>query len=274
MIEVNLVESIVGRWKAAHSLAQFVRYFENWDEVWAAYRRGGTGALPPLRFRGGLTLHHGPADDPIRLFRDIFVPRSYTRGGFYRPRPNDIVVDLGANIGLFALFLQWCAPGVRVHCFEPGAYALDLLRKNVALNGLESLVTIHPYAVSDRSGVVWLGDATLSVARELRSATDDESDPGEKVQTVDLGRALELCGSGRVDLLKMDIEGSEYEVVCSAQPQAWEPVDRVAVEFHEYIHPDCQQVIAARFHEAGFNSIRVVSYWSEARFGILHAERS
>ncbi len=229
--------------------------------------------MPPLKFRGGLTLHHGPLDEPIKLFREMFVPRSYTCEGFYRPMPSDVVMDVGANIGLFALFLQWCAPGIKVHCFEPGAYALDLLRKNIGLNRLDSAVAIHPYAVSAQCGVGRLSDAAVSTMRELKPRAADGPAAGETIETVDLPRALELCRTGHVDLLKMDIEGSEYEVINAAPPRAWEPIERVALEFHDYLHPGCREVVTRRLREAGFNWIRVVTYWPAARFGILHAGR-
>src|SRR5438270_8770844 len=102
---------VAGKYYAARALAQFVRRFANWREVWAAYRTGRP--LPPLRLRDGLTLYHGGHDDPIYLFREQFIERVYTRGGFYRPAPGDTVIDLGANIGSFALSLQWQARGVR-----------------------------------------------------------------------------------------------------------------------------------------------------------------
>jgi FkbM family methyltransferase len=270
---MNLPEPIAGRVRAVQSLAQFIRYFNNWDEVWAAYRRGASRPMPPLKFRGGLTLQHGAADDPLGLFREVFVLRPYVSGGFYRPRRDHVVVDLGANIGSFALFMQWCAPGIRVHCFEPGGYALDLLKKNVALNRLDSAVTIHSCAVSDRNGFAYLSDEPRSTHRGLEPGACNGSAAGEKVETVDLQRVLELCRTRHVDLLKMDIEGSEYDIVLSTPAQLWKQIDRVVLEFHEFVHPDCREVVAARLGEAGFNAIRVVVYTPGA-LGILQASRA
>src|SRR5947209_1159886 len=102
---------ITAKWKAAGALALFIRSFRNWGEVWEAYRN--RRPLPRMVLRDGLTVHHGEGDDPVYLFREIFVDRCYTSGGFYSPSPADTVLDLGANIGFFALYLQHAARGVR-----------------------------------------------------------------------------------------------------------------------------------------------------------------
>src|SRR5215472_4872541 len=129
---------IKGKIYAAHSIIQFMQYFTNWREVWAAYRSGV--AIPALEFRKGLKLFHGEGDDAVLLFREMFVERPYTRESFYVPKPGDTVVDLGANIGGFALYLLSLTRGINVHCFEPAAATRAILERNVAANHLEDVV--------------------------------------------------------------------------------------------------------------------------------------
>src|SRR5262245_6431849 len=170
-----------GKYHAARSLTEFLRYFRNWREVWAAYR--ARRPLPPLVLNNGLTLHHGPGDDPIFLFREIFLEHSYDSDGFYCPSPTDTVLDLGGNIGFFALFVQWKARGARVHSFEPCGDTFARLAHNVAANGLGGAVTPHRLAVAGASGEVRLkrgkdaGKSSLFASEYTEAASEEEVVP-------------------------------------------------------------------------------------------------
>src|SRR5438105_15962753 len=83
------------------------------------------------------------------LVREIFFERVYTSS--YLPiEDNDIVVDIGANNGVFTLFAASLTRN-RVYAFEPSPRNLEVLKHNIAVNGLEH-VTAHGYAVSDTIG--------------------------------------------------------------------------------------------------------------------------
>jgi FkbM family methyltransferase len=271
---MGLGETVRGKWYASRSLAQFARHFRNWPEVWAAYRAGRP--LPPLVFRGGLALHHGDGDDPIFLFREIFVSRCYTRDGFYQPQPDHTVLDLGANIGAFALFLQSRAPGVHVHCFEPADETRARLARNVEANGLGGSVTVYPFAVSDRAGFVSLGTAEHTIRRSIvgASATEAPAAPGgESVETVSLAEAIARTGAATIDLLKVDIEGAEVEAVGGAPASAWSPVRRVILEYHDNLRPGCSALVATRLREAGFGRVEVLPDPDVEGLGFVRAGR-
>ena len=104
---MGLRSFVTGKMRAATRLLEFMRYVRNWSEVWCAFR--ARRPLPPLILRGGLRLEGGPEDDWYGIFHEVFVRRCYTHG-FYTPACEHTVVDVGANIGVFALFLSWSAP--------------------------------------------------------------------------------------------------------------------------------------------------------------------
>jgi FkbM family methyltransferase len=240
-----------GKWHAARTLLAFARALENWPDVWAAYK--DRRQPPPLRLRGGVTITHGPADDTYNLFREVFLDHCYTRRGFYRPKAGDTVLDLGANVGFFALYLQSRARGVRVHCFEPGPQAVGALRHNVAANGLDAFVTVHPYAVTDRRRTARLEPAALLAQRSLfPSEFSDPSAAGDEVECVSLADAVEMAGAPRVALLKMDIEGAEVEAVAGAPRAVWDRVDRVAFEYHDRFRPGCRARVVEALRGQGF----------------------
>lgn len=135
------------------------------------------------------------------LVREIWLRDVYLRP-FRLPAQLDCVVDLGANRGIFALLA--CAFARRVVAVEAlDGYAAPL-RANLAANGLDNLVLVNAFV----GGAGFLSPGTG--------------------RTIDLASVLALAGGGRVDLLKVDIEGSEFGLELAPLAN----VARLAMELH------------------------------------------
>lgn len=128
--------------------------------------------------------------------------------------PGGIALDVGANVGAYALLLGgWMRPGGRVYAFEPSAAAFGGLAKHVALNGLADVV--HPVrsAVSDRAGRAALaaeghhGTSRLALAQ------------GEGTETVETVTIDQFCAREQIvpTLIKIDVEGWELEALRGAR---------------------------------------------------------
>jgi FkbM family methyltransferase len=257
-----------GKYQALAWFSSFIRHLENWQDVWSAFRNGRP--LPPLVLRTGLVLAGGPKDDLAGLFREIFVWRCYTRD-FYSPRPGDTVLDVGANIGVFTVFLRWLAPGVRVHAFEPIAHTREQLEANVRANDLADLVTVHPVAVAAGSGTITLhlggtnGHSSVIAGQFSRQA--------ETVACIDLATALQLAGAGPIQLLKIDTEGSEVEILEGIGPAVLGQVERVVVEYHGLARPGSREVVTRALHASGFNHVEELPDLPDGELGLIRARR-
>lgn len=267
---MQLAQQVKGKWYAAMSLAMFTRYFRNWREVWAAYR--SDQPLPPLVLRSGPTINHLPGDEPLLIFREIYLEKCYTGDDFYRPKPTDTVVDIGGNIGVFAVFLQDQYRGIRVHCFEPSSETRSYLTRNVQENGFGDAVTIHPLAVGDREQKVELKLAPNSGHRSLFSSDGNEGGQVEEVDCITLDQALTLTGADRIDLLKIDTEGAEIEIVEGATPAAWSRVDRVIAEYHDMFRPGCRDRVVKALEAAGYEVV-VKPFPGDTGLGTIEAKR-
>ena len=133
--------------------------------------------------------------------------------------PGSTVLDVGANSGLFSLLAGRRDPTVTVHAIEPVARVFSVLLGNVALNGLEN-VTCHRFACSDRSGVATLhvpaGEA-VPVMASLLTGWADNAATGEEVGCRTVDQLVEDEGITRVDVIKIDAEGSEDAVLRGAE---------------------------------------------------------
>jgi FkbM family methyltransferase len=121
-------------------------------------------------------------------------------------KPDDIVLDLGANIGAFSL--RAAQMSKHVYAVEP--LYTDELKANIALNNLQDKITVIPYGVG-------MGDK-IHIRYENRE---------KLIQTYPLSKILEM--TGRVSFLKCDIEGAEWSI----PPEDLKGIRRMEFEVHQ-----------------------------------------
>lgn len=123
--------------------------------------------------------------------------------------PDSVVVDVGANIGLYTLLAARVAKAV--YAFEPEANNLRLLTRSVEANGLNN-VRIFPYCVCDRVGRV-----ALSLADHHPGAHSIVRRISKNTVSVPSTTLDEIFPRETIDLLKVDVEGAEPLVLLGAQ---------------------------------------------------------
>lgn len=136
-------------------------------------------------------------------------------------RPGDVVLDIGANVGLFTLVAaKAVGPTGSVHAFEPVPGNWERLEENVQLNGFTN-VRLNRSAVRDRAGTVALSiDADMASTSGASTSSfftvSQLADPVREVtaqaETIDDYARRQLVGQA-IRLVKIDVEGSEPAVL-------------------------------------------------------------
>lgn len=166
-------------------------------------------------------------------------------GGAFEPAMRDAIrdvlpeggtfVDLGANEGYFTVVgARRVGPAGRVVAVEPQARLLPLIRANCGLNGVSAVVRVEAVAVADRDGerplylTTSLNNGGSGLARPTRYPL-----PTQAVRVERLAALLDRAGAVAVDLMKVDIEGFEYEAVLGS-PEVFRAgrVRALALELH------------------------------------------
>lgn len=172
-----------------------------------------------------LLLRPPPSSD-LATANEVFVGRAY-----HPPRavPEDSVrhiVDLGANVGYSVVWWLKAFPHARITAYEPHPAHCQQIRWHLGANDGGNRVTLHDAAAGTADGMATLTDA------ENQSSVIDSSN-GLTVTVRDL-----FTGLDRVDLLKIDIEGSEYDILADSRFGDLRP-PVVVMEWHRTSDPRC-----------------------------------
>jgi FkbM family methyltransferase len=133
--------------------------------------------------------------------------------------PGDVVADVGAQIGYITLAMATLAKGrVTVHAFEPEPNNIQRLRNNIALNpGVD--VRVVEKAVSDTNGSIrlYLSKDHNAGTHSTISGGSNVSEAFVEIPAVTLDHYVSEQGISALRLIKIDVEGGEYEVNKGAQ---------------------------------------------------------
>jgi FkbM family methyltransferase len=210
------------------------------------------------RLPNGLEVAQLNRNETEILYREVFEDEGYLRHGVTL-RDGDVVIDVGANVGLFTLFVHSRARGARTYSFEPIPETYAALSANYERYGLggralrcgagreagRAVFTFYP-RVSASSGMYADAEEEARVTRAFVGNQGGElaEHAGELVEGRFEGRRVECElrtvsgvmraeGLGVVDLLKVDAEKAEEDVLLGVEEGDWAKVRQVAAEVHD-----------------------------------------
>jgi FkbM family methyltransferase len=168
----------------------------------------------------------------ISNLRHVLVDCDYFQAPWAIPSSVDVVVDAGAFLGFYTVAVATLTSKGLVHAIEPDPRTAPLLRVNVELNKLWN-ARVLPIAICPESGYTKLHLAEYPALSSLvlsHVELHDRVVGAVDVKCVKLSSLLEHLG--RVDILKLDVEGVERDLLKEARDSLWR-VKSLVVELHE-----------------------------------------
>ena len=200
------------------------------------------------------------------LYKEIFEAQTYLKHGIRLP-DGATVVDIGANIGMFSLFVLSRCADPTIYAFEPAPQVYDLLKANCEAYGSR----IHPLnlGVSDRAKSALFtfyerssvfsgfhadeGEDRAAIQAVVRNAVRDEiavaADVVETVvaeltadrlrgtthecRLISVSDLIRERGIDKIDLLKIDAEKSELEILAGIDDAHWPRIAQIVIEIHD-----------------------------------------
>jgi len=257
-----------GVFQRIEKLIKLVYYSKNWTELFIPVLK--TNSLGVVILRKGIRLA-SPHDHPLfRMTNEIVYNQLYTPEGF-DIGPNDVVVDIGANIGIFSLYASTKTSGP-IHCFEPFPENFDFLKRNVSLNSSENIKP-HNLAVSDKAGSqkLFISESSgghLLFDHNIHGVIHNNIE----IHTTTLECLMDENSLSRIDFMKLDCEGAEGQIIQSTSIDYLSRINKIAMEFHDNVSVIKHDEICSILTKAGFTCR--VNWNGKSVFGYLFATRN
>lgn len=223
---------------------------------------------------------------PYRLnYMEFFVEKLYSK---WIDKKHKLVVDVGANAGIFTEYMLRNEFAERVVAVECDSKALKDLKRNFKTH---PLVTVIPKALAPTNEPITFYEFTqnplisTTLAPELlkNHGSGLTSDKTTTVQTITLKEIISTYG--HIDLLKIDIEGAEYNIILQAEDSIFENIDSFFIECHFFDADTYEQnynAMLTRFKSLGYvveedkpnqlESIKITHRYSESIYAYKKKE--
>ncbi|MDG1872965.1 MAG: FkbM family methyltransferase [Mariniblastus sp.] len=233
--------------------------------IWAF--RNGSSCTTAVLWNGTRLVHPEGRGGLVGTILEVWRERCYTRNGFYIPQDGDQIVDAGAHVGLFSLFMASQNPNCKILSLEPFPENYHCLEKNI-LSSKATNITALPYALGAESQVAFIKPVgERSIDHLLQTSSDPDS---REVQVVSLSDVLSQLQTDNVAMLKMDIEGAEFDVFETASTATLKCFQRIALEYHDNLRPGTLELLEKKL---GPTHDLEVQPTLDRGYGILFATR-
>ena len=196
----------------------------------------------------------------------VWLIQEYHNDGF-NIETNDIIIDVGAHIGLFALYAsQFCKNG-KIICYEPIKENYDLLLENIKQNKISNIIPYNS-AVSSKSSTVkiYLNEDESGHSMFL------ENKNFVTVNSISLSDIFKENNIATCDFLKLDCEGAEYEIIDSLREDFFQKIKKTIIEYHRAdTNPELLENLTQQLESHNFR-IKIKKLFSD--IGFLFAKSS
>jgi FkbM family methyltransferase len=257
---------VVDRLKKKVPVRKILKY-KNWKDVHKEISQGG--APKRLEYRNGYVFDAPGESTVIEIIDEIIYKKDYNPKGF-TIGPDDIVVDIGANIGIFSVYAAKKAKAV--YAVEPFPENVSFIKKNAKNNKLKNITTIHA-AVSDKKGKINLFISNISAGHLIFNKHSGGSlSEYVTVPSVTLAEIMKKHNLKKIDFLKIDREGAEGQIIKSLSEIDLQKISKITMEFHDNVSKPSHLGIKKILEKAGFE-VHCLEY-DKSPFGYLYAKRT
>lgn len=195
---------------------------KNWFPFLLNY--AGFRNLPCLfAFRNGIKIKTKEGIDSATL-AVIFIKKEYGN-----VKDNSVVIDIGANIGVYSIFAASTSKNTVVYAYEPVPKTFDSLLENIKLNKFEKKVLPFNLGVFSRKGKrkLYFGDSS-----PFNSLYPKKKKEYLEINCISLKDVFDYNKIERCDILKVDCEGAEYEILYNTPNQYLKKIKEIRLEYH------------------------------------------
>lgn len=205
------------------------KIFENWYQILLIYLNLSFNEYSIINTKkNNLHIKIRNRSTDLMALSNVWLNEEYKKEDF-EIKDNDVIIDIGGHIGLFNIYAsQFCKTG-KIFSYEPIKENFNLLKENLKINGLDDKLVFN-YAVSSINEKIKIFLSTDFAAHSMHI------DTGKNifVQSTTLEKIFEDNQIDKCNLLKLDCEGSEFEILKKLKEYYFKKIEKIILEYHIY----------------------------------------
>ena len=223
-----------------------------------------------IYFKNGTKCVMRNKSDSIAFFENYFLKLNNPNKKF-EIKKNDIVIDIGAHIGYFTIYAAKKAHQGTIYSIEPYKESFEILKKNLKLNNLTNVKPVHAAITNVTKQITLYIDKNNQIGNSIfRTNKTKES---EKVDSFSLTDFTENNKIKKIDFLKIDCEGAEFEILLNLNNELMRNINRMSVEVHENNNTDSIDKLVSFLNKNNFKvKISSMTEDSTTKLSMLYAE--
>lgn len=254
-------------------LPKVISMFENWPAYLADYLMLIRKDYMIYKLKNGVRYKVRPGTFDRAVITEAWIFSIYTPEGF-EIKENDVVFDVGAQIGVFSIFAA--KSNARVYAFEPVPENYRLLEENLELNTVKDITPVKKAVLGRNQTVkIILSPGHTGGHSQFSSAFNDSYLSKNKndyvnAEAVSLQDFIDKNKIRGIDFLKMDCEGSEYDIFFNCPDSTLEKIKKISMEYHRIDDKRNSSTLKSFFEKKGFE---VTTRPLSQQVGMLYAKR-
>jgi FkbM family methyltransferase len=262
MKDLHLRKNMIDKLKV---LKGMIRNYENWRDI----------ILNQLRIKGeyALKLRNGfkffvRSKRDAKAIEDMFFKKCHVLPDDYLFKKNPVLIDMGAHIGAYSIWAYSKNKTATIISLEPDPRNFRLLKKNIKHNNIKN---IHPVfaCVSEKTGPV---DFFLNKRNPMASSLVIRNVSKIKSSGFTIKDIIEKFGLTKIDVLKLDIEGAEFDILLGLDKRTLNMIDFIDVEYHLVAGHQSEKELEETLKKNGFQIILNKRYHKNY-LGIIYAKK-
>jgi FkbM family methyltransferase len=212
------------------NLIIFIKLFKNYPSALLTYF-SVYKSNKILKLKSGECFEVRKGKSDIQMIIELYEGKSYHH--FINSlKSNSTIIDIGSNIGTFSVFIAALLKGnANIFSYEPYIENYNLLKENIRLNGYENVISAFPLAVANEAG-----ERSFYIDKDDNAMHSFfyETVNLLKVKTITLNEIFSENKIDKCDFLKIDAEGSEYEIILNSSDEIFGRIKIISLEFHKH----------------------------------------
>ncbi|MEK6844552.1 MAG: FkbM family methyltransferase [Nanoarchaeota archaeon] len=247
-----------------------VKTFKNWPTYFAD--RYGLIKKKNIIYllRNGIKCKARARTNDKKIINEIWERKIYNPKNF-EIRESDVILDIGAHIGCFSVFASKLAEKGRIFSFEPFPENFALLKDNILLNKINNITSINK-ALGNKNGKTDIFLSMHNTGGHSFYSSHKNSEKKIKVDVTSLPSFMKENKISKINFLKMDCEGAEFEILFNCPKDTLEKIEKISMEYHNKSGVNNVNVLKQYLENNGFKVI-IKNNNIHTSYGMLYAHR-